>query len=228
VSIKIGATTHEGTETVISIDRNPDHCPICHSGIRPLNQGFVHLKEHEKLEIVYRCPREECQSFFIARYSLRQARDYSEYFQHFGSFPFEPFDSEFSEHVAKISPQFCNIMNQALKAEQQDWKLIAGPGYRKALEFLIKDCLCLTRPNDVEQIKENQLGPCIAQFVENANIKATAVRAAWLGNDETHYKRKWEDKDLDDLKTLISLTVHWIEMEEMTASVIKGMPQGKK
>lgn len=27
-------------------------------------------------------------------------------------------------------------------------------------------------------------------------------RAAWLGNDETHYVRKWPEKDVKDLKSL--------------------------
>lgn len=62
----------------------------------------------------------------------------------------------------------------------------------------------------------------------NDNVKTTAERAAWIGNDETHYARRWEDKDLDDLKTLIELTVHWIEMEIMTKKMLGDMPQGKK
>ena len=28
----------------------------------------------------------------------------------------------------------------------------------------------------------------------------------WLGNDETHYERRWKDKDLDDLKVMINST----------------------
>jgi hypothetical protein len=145
-----------------------------------------------------------------------------------GSYPYEPPDVKFSDHIKQISPQFCETANQAQKAYGKRWHLIAGPGYRKALEFLIKDYLCLARPDDAEQIKKVQLGPCITNFVENEKVKATAARAVWLGNDETHYLRKWEDKDLEDLKTLIQLTVLWIEMEEMTASVLKEMPEGKK
>ncbi|MBP2259149.1 hypothetical protein [Virgibacillus alimentarius] len=37
-----------------------------------------------------------------------------------------------------------------------------------------------------------------------------AERATWLGNDETHYVRQWENKDLQDLKNLIDLTVYFI------------------
>jgi hypothetical protein len=145
-----------------------------------------------------------------------------------GSYPFEPFDVDYPEHVTKISPRFCEIANEAQKAEGEKWKLIAGPGYRKALEFLVKDYLCKELPDEAENIKKLLLGSCIEKYVTNTNVKKMAARAAWIGNDETHYVRKWEDKDLEDLKKLIALTVHWIEMEAMTASVLVEMPEGKK
>ena len=144
------------------------------------------------------------------------------------SVPWEPIDTEFSESIKRISPDFCDIANQAQKAEHQGWKLIAGPGYRKALEFLVKDYLCRLRLDDAEQIKKAELGKCIRDYVVNERVKNMAARAAWLGNDETHYLRKWDDKDLPDLKKLIALTVHWIEMEELTDTVMKEMPEGKK
>lgn len=43
-----------------------------------------------------------------------------------------------------------------------------------------------------------------------------AKRAAWLGNDETHYVRKHEHMTVNDLKRLIDLTIHWIMMEQLT------------
>ncbi len=44
-------------------------------------------------------------------------------------------------------------------------------------------------------------------------IKGMAERAIWLGNDETHYVRRWADKDIKDLKNLIDLTVYFISMK---------------
>jgi hypothetical protein len=55
-----------------------------------------------------------------------------------------------------------------------------------------------------------------------------ASQAAWLGNDEIHYVRKWEDKDLEDLKKLIQAVIYWILMEQRTDHAIKTMPEGKK
>ena len=70
-----------------------------------------------------------------------------------------------------------------------------------------------------------RLANCIKEFVTDERIKSVAKRAVWLGNDETHYVRKWETKNLVDLKKLISLTVHWIEMEKLTESFEEEMPE---
>jgi hypothetical protein len=140
-----------------------------------------------------------------------------------------------SETISKVSPDFCSIYDEAQKAEQYDLLLVAGPGYRKALEFLVKDYIIgqLKEPDpeklaaEKTVVEKTPLGTCIKNYVKSDQIKEIAKRAAWLGNDEVHYVRKWEDKDLKDLKKLISLTLHWIEMETLTVEVIADMPEGK-
>ena len=100
---------------------------------------------------------------------------------------------------------------------------IAGVGYRKALEFLVKDYCSSKSPEDAEAIKKTMLGPCIDRFVSDENIKDCAKLATWLGNDETHYIRRWEDKDINDLKALIELTASWIQTSIKTDSYRASM-----
>jgi hypothetical protein len=57
-----------------------------------------------------------------------------------------------------------------------------------------------------------------------SEIKQVSERATWLGNDETHYQRRWVDKDLSDLKVLIDLVLHWIKMEHLTDEALNSMP----
>ncbi len=61
-------------------------------------------------------------------------------------------------------------------------------------------------------------------------VRQCAERAIWLGNDETHYERRWMGKDLQDLKVLTKLTVNWIHSEAlaidpvtMRSAAIAGM-----
>src|SRR5690554_2347535 len=111
---------------------------------------------------------------------------------------------------------FSQIYNEAYFAEQNNLLEICGVGYRKSLEFLIKDYLITLFPSKEKQIKSNTVSNCINLYVEDTRLKSAASRAIWLGNDHTHYEKKWIDKDLNDLKTLIKLTINWIELEITT------------
>ena len=144
-----------------------------------------------------------------------------------GCVPLTVETSKSDDTINKISPDFASVYREAEEAELRNLKLVCGPGYRKALEFLIKDYVIKLNRDRAEEIKKLILGKCISEFVKNEKVKEVAARAVWLGNDETHYLRKWEDKDLQDLKNLISLTVHWIAMEELTEATIKDMPKGR-
>ena len=55
------------------------------------------------------------------------------------SYPKVPELHQFDENIKKLSSNFCEIFNQAYVAELMKLNEIAGIGYRKALEFLIKD-----------------------------------------------------------------------------------------
>jgi hypothetical protein len=225
MAIRLDAKTLEGL-VAVDVDRLPDSCPVCHYAIDAKSQNVARLCDRvdARLKIVFLCPRDRCQSLFISRYFQTRT---SRYYTYSGSVPFEPVEPEWPEQIKSISPSFCAIANQAQNAEHQGWKLIAGPGYRKALEFLLKDYLCKMRPADSEKIKSVPLGTCIENYLDNDKIKQVAKRATWLANDETHYTRKWEDKDLEDLKKMMELTVHWIVMEELTGGIVTNMPNGK-
>ena len=69
-----------------------------------------------------------------------------------------------------------------------------------------------------------QIEICIKEDISSTNIKAVAARATWIGNDETHYVRKWEDKDIKDLIGMIDLTIRWIESEVETKRLLDEMP----
>jgi hypothetical protein len=89
---------------------------------------------------------------------------------------------------------------------------------------VIKEYIIANNPSEKEIVEKKFLGNCISDYVNDERIKIVAKRAVWLGNDETHYIRKWEGKNLLDLKKLIDLTVHWIEMEFLTKDFEVEMP----
>ncbi len=103
---------------------------------------------------------------------------------------------------------------------------MVGIGLRKALEFLIKDYAGSLNPADDAAIKASTLAQCITRYITDVNVKACAERAAWLGNDETHYIRKWDSKDVKDLRTLVHLVVNWIDNSLLTKKYLEGMQRG--
>ena len=234
MSFYIRAKTIEDIEFNAKYDNQPDVCPICHNKIKPIPLDAFYFKKHPShypLQIIFLCPNSECAFLFIAYYresTFRETR---------AGFPSEvlilsdlaPIRYEkqiFSEEITTLSLDFVEIFNQASAAESNNLDQVAGPGYRKALEFLIKDFLIDLDPDNENEIKIKSLGRCI-ELIKNDRIKNIASRAAWLGNDETHYMRTWGDKDINDLKNLIRLTVNFIENELISAKYETEMPNSK-
>jgi len=217
-----------GQNVDCNVDKEPDQCPVCHRGIQPKNPQWNHLAQNEAiLERVFICPIATCDRVFLARYSQNPHSGW--YFLR-ECVPAELWDYSQPAELQQISPDFCAIYNQAHKAEAMGLDLISGPGYRKALEFLIKDYLTSLQTTDEakKEIADLPLMAVIKKYVSDKRMLTTAERATWLGNDETHYIREWEDKDLQDMKKLIQLTCYWIQSEHLTAAAATAMPQGKK
>jgi hypothetical protein len=205
---QIQSLNYSGQTPQVAYDKEPNKCPFCHDKITP--RRYSAYNGTNGLEIVYRCSSDECQRVFIGIYENGSP------FRLIGTSIGIHEPRKFSNNIIDLSPNFAEIYNQALTSEHYKLEHISGIGYRKALEFLIKDYLISKFPDKEEKIKDKFLGKCIQQDVDNQNLKDIAERAAWLGNDETHYVRKWETKDVSDLKKLIDVSVHWIEMELLT------------
>jgi len=207
-----------GNSEYATLNVLPNECPYCHKSIDP--KLITHNESRDKLEIIFQCPNLDCNRALIGRYINTHGQSFDLSGVNIGEIQ----EINFSEHINNLSPSFVKIYNQAHFAEQHNLMEICGVGYRKALEFLIKDYLILKNPSNEGSIKNKSLGKCISDDVDDSRVKKVAKRAVWLGNDETHYVRKWEGKNLQDLKKLISLTIHWIEMDYLTEEVEEDMP----
>lgn len=205
-------------------------CPYCQTSMTPdLLYGSVSTKSG--MNIFCRCTNHNCERTFISIYRTheRLSNGHDTYAFSTVKQDMSLLKEQFSEVVMKISPNFANIYNQAYSAQQMNLNEICGVGYRKALEFLIKDYVMSSITDDAakEKIKRKPLGTCIQEDITAINIKEVAKRAVWLGNDETHYVRKWEDKDIHNLIETIKLTIHWIETEEATRRILEEMADPK-
>ena len=197
----------------IEIDE-PSSCPSCKCSLKPTVLHCEIVKDNDStpyLYVMYLCTH--CRNSFICKFSnmtsLPQNYYYSfEQLDLIAPKEFEKF--EFDTCINNLSKDFVKVYNQSLEAEHHKLDEIAGIGYRKALEFLIKDFLISHEHKDASKVKSTALGNCINTMIDNPQLKTVASRATWLGNDQTHYEQKYTDKDINDLKRLIELSVHWI------------------
>ncbi len=206
------------------VDKLPDECPFCHQGIQPaLGQG--HSIAGNLGRVILHCTRHGCQEVFIAYYHPSNTR--SGYLQFHHTSIGRNTHKSFHKSIGDISPDFVLLFNQAFSAEQYGLSDICGTGYRKALEFLIKDYVKKHHPGKEPEIKSKQIQNVVSTFIDDKKIKEVAKRAIWLGNDETHYERKWENQDLNSLKNLIDLVCAMIQQEYDYDEILKTMPEGR-
>jgi hypothetical protein len=205
------------------LKRLPTECPYCHKGITPTALYGHVIEDKADVQVLLHCPREECQESFIGYFQDAGLSRECHYLDltSFG----KPKTEDFSDIINELSPSFVIIYNESAIAEQATLHEICGVGYRKALEFLIKDYAIKNFPENRDEIIKQTLADTIIKFINDTKVKLTAQRASWLGNDETHYIRKWEGKTLADLKILINLTVRWIESDEFTKRFSEEMPR---
>lgn len=193
----------------------PDYCPKCHA-------PFVHnfskaiLTTLKKVEVFLYC--KHCGSSFIASFSHiipNTSRSHGEAFYSAYALqscePIYPENKVFSDKISALSPTFHIIYNQANAAESYSLDEIAGMGYRKSIEFLVKDFCIFLNPDKQTDIENMLLGKCIETYITDDKIKNLARASSWVGNDETHYVRKHQDKNIQDLKNFIHTLLYFIE-----------------
>lgn len=143
-------------------------------------------------------------------------------------FPTPTNTEHFSENIKNLSPRFVNIYKQSSQAESNHFDEICGMGYRKALEFLIKDYAIHYYPEEIETIINCTLSQCINRYCDNETIKKLAIACIWIGNDETHYARKNSDYSINDLKEFINVLITYIEQQITIERATKLLAERKK
>lgn len=211
----------------VSVQGKLDNCPHCSRSAHLREMNVVvntDTKPTWECSVVYQCPSSDCLRLSYVRYQQVPKQGYGVMVE---VSPRRKPVLPFAQEGFSFSEMFVYIYKQAAQAELDGLDQICGPGYRKALEFLIKDYCKMKIPDATSAIENEALSQCIRR-VDDSRIQGLAHRSVWVGNDETHYVRKWENKDITDLKNLIKLTSTFISHELEAAKYLADMPEGKK
>ncbi len=208
---------YEKAETELLFER-ANICPRCGKGLQPIElSASVYTEKISKCKlatIFNFCTI--CNNCFITTYSVTKS-PYDKAYRTIGTCSSEPSDTfekkKFSSYISSLSPKFVETYNQAKQAEEMGLNQIAGLGYRKALEFIVKDYAIKNNPDKRNEIEPMFLSFCIKDYIDNPKIKTLAEKSAWLGNDEAHYTKGRADRDISDMKTFINACASYIEME---------------
>ncbi|GMC00416.1 hypothetical protein [Enterococcus thailandicus] len=170
------------------------------------------------VSLFLQCPRRECNKFHIQEFPFTKISEDSARIK-----SVEPklthtyrvkLDNTLPDLVNNNFPNFKSIYEQSLEAESQGLDQIAGVGFRKSIEFLIKEYVISQDPSSSEEVKSKFLGKVINENLsEFPKIQALAKAAVWIGNDETHFVRVHDDKDIQDMKGFLTAAALFISAE---------------
>lgn len=220
--MEIEKTVKIGDDSCVGIIDEPTRCPVCKYAIKPVElhiSGFRDEKKNAYISALYLC--KSCFRTFLALHECEAAATYSRVGVLSGHTfkakmlycePNRFTKKDFPREITGLSPKFDTIYNQALAAECSNLDEIAGLGYRKAVEFLVKDFAIHEHPEKEEDIKSMMLSPCIEKYIDAPQIKTLATKSAWIGNDEAHYVRHHPTLDVEDMKRFIHALVSYISM----------------
>lgn len=191
----------------------PNYCPHCGETIQPnviyAASHFQTTDEPKNIGVFLQCTSQKCLNYF----SLLFESDYSSELPYrLISYTYRPpIKVELPTNIKYVSEKFVDIYSQATVAENENLDQIAGVGYRKSLEFLIKDYAIRNNPDKENAIKSQLLGTVISDFLTDfPKLQNLARAATWIGNDETHYVRRHTDRDIRDMKAFIQSASQFI------------------
>lgn len=185
-------------------------CPICHYHISPVHLDSKSINfedEEQKIYSCFACPH--CKNLFSTLTPITEAFPTS-----FGTIrciarfdsrtssltPFKPSIPELPKNLKQDAfSKFQAVYKDTCAADSYGLFEVAGMGYRKCIEFLIKDFLLLTHPEKQEEIcnPKTSLMSLINKLITDPELQEMAQKTTWLANDETHYTRIHTDTDLN-------------------------------
>ena len=190
-------------------------CPCCGASLHPDLLFAVCVGNDDECDNVvfllnYCASCEEC---FISRHVFDE--EFGEGYIFSSSAPIKNVNCKFSEKIEEISPNFVSIYKDSYLAESYGLTSICGMGYRKALEFLIKDYAIFKNPLPQfrDEIIRLPLMQCINKYIEDERLTSLAKASAWIGNDETHYTKQHPAYTLANLKVFINAFVTFIDAD---------------
>lgn len=214
----------------------PNICPHCHVTNTPHHKWIIQTRDTDNVDCyisTWQCSNAKCNKVLVAQHKLSGANfQFTRFLNGLPKGPdwpkpiLELKSGKLNKEGQAVQSNFIKTYLQSLEAENYGLDELAGMGYRKAIEYLVKDWAIHNNPDDREKIEKSWLGAAIKGYFEG-DLKEILERATWLGNDQAHYNRLFEEFDIEVLKELIDLIMVELDREYKKAHYIE-MIKSKK
>lgn len=199
----------DGSNEKTKVDLEPT-CPHCGIPIDPtvlsVNANSLKTEIQGSFAVFLACTNPACKKYHVQAFSYEKYNSSSAI--SVGNkipYSYKPLlKNDLPQEIRDTFPEFDQVYNQALEAESMGLDQIAGLGFRKSLEFLIKSFAIRKEPKSEESIKKESLNNTIQnRYKELPRIQNLLELSAWIGNDEAHFVRKHTSLDIQTMKRFI-------------------------
>ena len=216
----------------------PNSCPYCHVANSPTKLWGQESRDIDDINITFAswtCGNIKCRRVFITQHRLDEDEKEWKLSGFLNGFPKGPdwptpilelkcgISSNLNE---KPDSKFIKTYLQSLVAENKGLDELSGMGYRKSIEYLVKDWAISIYPEKKDEIFHNWLAYVIENFFQG-DLKEILQRATWLGNDQSHYNQVFQDYNINDLKELIALIMVDLDREHKKKQYITNIQKRK-
>lgn len=178
----------------------PSHCPYCHTEVL-FDEKFGIFNRTGYYYLV-ECPK--CNSC-----SILHASDRSGYI--YNITPDQNILIELPKHIRELSPRFCEIYSQTVKAEKLGLNELIGLGYSKSLECLVYDYL--VKVQNISPVKNFAQNISKLENFNDATIQLTLAK--FVRNDVVHPEKE-SDFDITDMKDSIECLITFFDAKYAT------------
>lgn len=195
-----------------------EYCPHCGKEVMPKVIYSVATektsKQGNQIAVLVRCPRSECKGYHVQAFSIGSAASGITHLTGLKPvrYTYLPYlENELPKKLNEAFPEFKEIYDQSLEAESMGLDQIAGIGFRKSLEFLIKSYAISKDPDNQLNIEKETLNNTIkSRYGDFPKIQKLAKLAAWIGNDETHFVKKHTEINISNMKEFLNAAALFI------------------
>lgn len=215
----------------------PNLCPNCGVSNNPANSiaTYIVINKYERIGfLTHKCLSCNKTHYSIQRLSLDQNTQTTP--KLLCLYPNKKEKRQFHKLIEELSPRFVNVYHQAQMAEQNEAYIIAGMGYRAALEILIKDYVLNILQEDKNKISKMKLADCIVHYFKgDAESNVALFNAADVvrifGNDFAHWEHPEdfsEQESINYIKSYLDIFISTIKTKLMCFNPPVKRPQNNQ